>query len=98
MFLAGDSDFTFLAGQMQFQPTTHENALFVIKQLKEAIVLTGGEGSFEDYRKWQENFVATEDTAGNSFYCLIFMQELLNDLFDAEKKTKYGCFFRCGRL
>lgn len=92
VFLAGDSDFTFLAGQIQFQPTTHENALFVIKQLKEAIVLTGGEGSFEDYRKWQENFVATEDTAGNSFYCLIFMQELLNDLFDAEKKDKVRLF------
>lgn len=94
VFLAGERDFTFIAGQVEHQPTTHEKALAVIKELKEAVSIVSPDHSFDNYRRWQESFVSTGDTGGNPFYCLIFMQELLNELFKSDKENKFQMFWR----
>lgn len=89
--LAGNSDFIYLAKQT-IPANTKPEVVKVIRKIKD-ILNQSSNNSFQDYLIWRDSFLMTGEAGKESFYALILMQEIINELLEIQREEKYQLFW-----
>lgn len=93
IMLVGDASFTYLARQLVPSFRNDVEVIKVIREIKDAVSTNNCDRSFKNYVDWREDFVTTTETNQEALYCLIFMQEMINELFESTRGEKQNLFW-----